>query len=77
MVLIRNDVMQLPERYTLRRWMRDVNRAYTRVAANYDGLFSTSGQLRYDSVCKAFMEVANIAADDECRTCTILDWIKL
>lgn len=77
MVLICNDVMQLPKRYTLRRWRRDVNRAYTRVATNYDGLFSTFGQLRYDSVCKAFMEVANIAVDDECRTCTILDWIKL
>lgn len=28
-------------------------------------------------MCKAFTEVVDLATDDECRTCAILDWIKL
>ncbi|XP_022883667.1 protein FAR1-RELATED SEQUENCE 5-like [Olea europaea var. sylvestris] len=67
----------LLEHYTLRRWRRDVSRAYTRVAMNYDGLVSTPEQLRYDSMCKAFAEVADLAADNECRARAILDWIKV
>ncbi|XP_022856932.1 protein FAR-RED IMPAIRED RESPONSE 1-like [Olea europaea var. sylvestris] len=54
-----------------------VSRAYTRVAMNYDGLVSTPEQLRYDSMCKAFAEVADLAVDDECWTRVILDWIKV
>lgn len=44
---------------------------------NYDGLVSSPGQLRYDSMCKAFAEVADLVAEDEGRARAILDWIKL
>ncbi|CAA2969224.1 FAR1-RELATED SEQUENCE 5-like [Olea europaea subsp. europaea] len=76
-VLIRNDVTVMPDRYILRRWRRDVNRAHTRVAVNYDGLASTPGQLRYDDMCQAFSKVADRAADDEGRYCAIMDWIEI
>ncbi|XP_022888418.1 protein FAR-RED IMPAIRED RESPONSE 1-like isoform X1 [Olea europaea var. sylvestris] len=75
-VLIRNDVTSLPERYILRRWRRDISRAHTRVAVNYDGLVSTPEQLRYDNMCEAFARVADLAADDEGRTRMIMDWIE-
>ncbi|XP_022889129.1 protein FAR1-RELATED SEQUENCE 5-like [Olea europaea var. sylvestris] len=72
-VLIRNDVTRLPEKYTLRRWRRDISRAHAMIAVNYDGLVSTPGQLRYDEMCKAFSQVADLAADDEVRTRAIMD----
>lgn len=40
--MIRNDVTWLSKKYILWRWRRDVNRAHTGVAANYDGLVTTS-----------------------------------
>ncbi|XP_022899212.1 protein FAR1-RELATED SEQUENCE 2-like [Olea europaea var. sylvestris] len=76
-VPIRCDVTLLPERYILRRWRKDVSRAHTRVAVNYDGLVSTPKQLRYGDMCRAFEEVADLAANDEGRACVIMEWIKL
>ncbi|XP_022851943.1 uncharacterized protein LOC111373622 [Olea europaea var. sylvestris] len=75
-VLIRNDITRLPDKYTLRRWRRDVRRPHTRIVVNYDGLASTPGQLRYDEMSKAFSQVADLAADDEVRTRAVMDWIK-
>ncbi|XP_022844850.1 protein FAR1-RELATED SEQUENCE 5-like [Olea europaea var. sylvestris] len=75
-VLDRNDLTRMPEKYILRRWRRDVGRAHTRVAVNYAGLVSTPEQLRYDDMCQAFSEVADLAANDEGRARAIMDWIK-
>ncbi|XP_022869200.1 protein FAR-RED IMPAIRED RESPONSE 1-like [Olea europaea var. sylvestris] len=76
-VLIRCDVTSFPKRYILRRWRRDVSRAHTRVAVNYDGLISSPGQLRYDELCHEFAKLADLATDDERQSRVILDWIKL
>ncbi|XP_022845322.1 protein FAR1-RELATED SEQUENCE 5-like [Olea europaea var. sylvestris] len=40
-VLIRNDVVLIPERYILKRWRQDVNRPYMRVPIKYDGFVSS------------------------------------
>lgn len=64
-MLMCNGVTLLPKSYILKRWRRDVSRAYTRVTVNYDGLLSTPCQLRYGRMCKLFAMLANIAADDE------------
>lgn len=44
---------------------------------NYDGLVSTFGQLRYAKICKEFATLADIVADDEKQTRTVIDWIRL
>ncbi|XP_022858952.1 protein FAR-RED ELONGATED HYPOCOTYL 3-like [Olea europaea var. sylvestris] len=75
-VLDRNDLTQMLEKYILRRWRRDVSRAHTRVTVNYVGLVSMLEQLRYDDMCQAFSEVADLAANDEGRARAIMDWIK-
>ncbi|XP_022845346.1 protein FAR1-RELATED SEQUENCE 2-like [Olea europaea var. sylvestris] len=72
-VLIRSDVNLLPERYILRRWRRDVSRAHARVSVNYDGLVSSLEQLRYNDMCRAFAQIADLAADDEGRARAIMD----
>ncbi|XP_022876824.1 protein FAR-RED IMPAIRED RESPONSE 1-like [Olea europaea var. sylvestris] len=76
-VLIRNDVTILPNKFILRRWRRDVSRAHTRVAVHYDGLISTPAQMRYDEMCQAFSEVADLVADDEARARAVMEWIKV
>ncbi|KAH9762552.1 protein FAR1-RELATED SEQUENCE [Citrus sinensis] len=63
-VLIRNGVKVLPEMYILARWRRDVRRSYSKVKE------------RYDKICNAFSEVANIVVDDESSYKSVLDWIN-
>ncbi|GER49990.1 FAR1-related protein, partial [Striga asiatica] len=75
-VMIRNDVVVVPDRYILRRWRKDINRAHTRVAVSYDGLGVTPAQKRYDDMCRSFAEVANLAADDEEKCVIIQSWIE-
>lgn len=75
-VLAWNDVTHIPDKYILRRWRRDVYRAHTRVAVNYDGLVSTPTQLKYEEMSKKFAQLANLAADDEIRSRAIVEWIK-
>lgn len=75
-VLFCNDIMTLPDRYILRRWKRDVSRAYTRVVVHYDGLVSTPAQLTYDRMCKSFATLANMTTDDNEETRSIIEWIE-
>ncbi|VFQ86402.1 unnamed protein product [Cuscuta campestris] len=75
-VLIRNDVSFLPEKYILHRWRRDVQRAYTRVKIDYDGWVCTVQQQRYDDLCKNFQVLANMVVDDEERTNEIMEWME-
>ncbi|XP_022856718.1 protein FAR1-RELATED SEQUENCE 5-like [Olea europaea var. sylvestris] len=67
----------LSDKFILRRWRRDVSRAHTRVAVYYDGLVSSPAQLRYDDMCRAFSEVADLVANDEEWSSAVMDWIKL
>jgi len=67
-VLIRNDVELIPNSYILRRWRKDVCRAYTRVKINYNGWVSTPEQVRYDQLQSLSAKVANLVVDDEERT---------
>ncbi|XP_022841930.1 protein FAR1-RELATED SEQUENCE 5-like [Olea europaea var. sylvestris] len=75
-VLALNDVTHIPDKYILRRWRRDVRRAHTRVAVNYNGLVSTLAQMRYDEMSTGFAQLANLVADDERRSRAIIEWIK-
>lgn len=44
---------------------------------HYVGLASTPVQLRYDDICRAFFEVADLDVDDEARSSTVMDCIKV
>ncbi|XP_022871201.1 uncharacterized protein LOC111390397 [Olea europaea var. sylvestris] len=74
-VLLRNNVTSLPDTYILQRWRRDVNRAYTGVVVNYNGLNSSPAQLRYDKMCQSFASPANMIADDE-ESHALMEWIE-
>ncbi|XP_022857629.1 protein FAR1-RELATED SEQUENCE 9-like [Olea europaea var. sylvestris] len=64
-ILIRNQVKLVSEKYILKRWMRDVNRPYTRVSINYDGWISTPDQVRCEQMCNAFTKLADLVAHEE------------
>ena len=76
LILVRNDIHTLPEMYIMKRWRKDVRRAHSRVAVNYDGWVSTPEQRRYDEMRKAFDKVADLAANNESRTQTVMEWIE-
>ncbi|KAH9769762.1 protein FAR1-RELATED SEQUENCE [Citrus sinensis] len=75
-VLIRNLVELLPERYILSRWGKDVRRCYSKLKVCYGVQNLTIQQERYEKMCNAFSEVANIASNDENSYKTVLDWIE-
>ncbi|XP_022846230.1 protein FAR1-RELATED SEQUENCE 1-like [Olea europaea var. sylvestris] len=75
-VLAWNDVTHIPDKYIPWRWRRDVCRAHTKVAVNYDGLVSTPTQLRYEEMSNEFVQLVNLTADDEIRSRAIVEWIK-
>ncbi|XP_052178716.1 protein FAR1-RELATED SEQUENCE 1-like [Diospyros lotus] len=75
-VLIRNDVKFIPDSYILRRWRRDVCRAYTRVKINYNGWVSTPEQVRYDQLQSLSAKVANLVVDDEERTRKFMELLE-
>ncbi|CAA0826808.1 Unknown protein [Striga hermonthica] len=62
-VLIARRINEVHPRYILHRWRKDLKRRYTLVRIGYNPL---SQQIqRCEKICKAFHEVAVIAADDE------------
>lgn len=61
-VLIRRRISQIPEKYLLKRWSKNVNRAYTRVKICYDDWSKNPGARRFQEMCNAFVEVAEMAA---------------
>ncbi|KAH9762576.1 protein FAR1-RELATED SEQUENCE [Citrus sinensis] len=75
-VLIRNSVELLPERYILSRWRKDVRRCYSKLKVCYGVQNLTIQQERYEKMCNAFSDVADIASDDENIYKTMLDWIE-
>ncbi|KAH9703431.1 protein FAR1-RELATED SEQUENCE [Citrus sinensis] len=75
-VLIRNSIELLPERYILSRWRKDVRRCYSKLKVCYGVQNLTIQQERYEKMCNAFSEVADVASDDENSYKTVLDWIE-
>lgn len=56
--------------------MRDVSKVHTRVVVNYDGLSNTTAQLSYDKICKLVISYADMAADDDDQTRTVMELIE-
>ncbi|CAH9114861.1 unnamed protein product [Cuscuta europaea] len=66
----------LPEVYLLKRWRKDVKRAYTNVKINYDGWITTVEKERFRKLCKTFESLANMIADDDEKYQSVLLWLE-
>jgi hypothetical protein len=57
------DVKELPSKYILDRWRKDLKRKYTFVKSSYDDLSGNPKAQKYDDLCNDFSEVAFLASD--------------
>ncbi|KAL6562536.1 hypothetical protein OROGR_003543 [Orobanche gracilis] len=68
-VLIKENIYSIPLKYILRRWRKDIRRRHSKVRVSYsDWSISEEGR-RYDKMCSAFFEVADLAYEfeDKCN----------
>ncbi|GKC54438.1 FAR-RED impaired response 1-like protein [Tanacetum coccineum] len=75
-VLINENIYLVPNKYILRRWRKDVKRRHTKVKVNYsDWVVSDVGR-RYDRMCTAFSEVADLASELDEKCSLVLDRVN-
>ncbi|GJX29873.1 FAR-RED impaired response 1-like protein isoform X1 [Tanacetum coccineum] len=63
--LIEKDVKELPSRYILSRWRKDVKHRYNFITNCYDDLKSGEQVKQFDHLCTIFYEAANIVDSPE------------
>jgi hypothetical protein len=61
-VLTSKKVSELPQRYFLARWRKDIKRTYTSVNSSYDGFGDDPNDERYNRLCKKLNKLALIAS---------------
>jgi fructose-1,6-bisphosphatase len=57
-------VKELPSKYILDRWRKDLKRKYTFVKSSHDDLSGNTKAQKYDNLCNDFSEVALITSED-------------
>ncbi|XP_031252418.1 protein FAR1-RELATED SEQUENCE 5-like [Pistacia vera] len=64
-VLIRKQISNIPEKYILRRWRKNINRCYTKVKISYNSWSTNLEGQRFDQLSNLFSTVANLASNNE------------
>ncbi|KAF9600847.1 hypothetical protein IFM89_013082 [Coptis chinensis] len=75
-VLLQKQVHTLPEKFFLRRWRKDVKRHHKKIKIIYADWTVNPENERFDKMCKAFYEVADLAAVDEDKINVVICWTK-
>ncbi|KAL7205372.1 hypothetical protein ACSBR2_018337 [Camellia fascicularis] len=67
-VLMKKRIHQMPDKYILRRWNKNVKRCHTKVHISYDNSSIKPEARRYDKMFNIFNEVADLATscDNKC-----------
>ncbi|KAL7227681.1 hypothetical protein ACSBR1_022531 [Camellia fascicularis] len=67
-VFMHRKIDQVPEKYILRRWDKNVKRNHMKVRISYANCFTKPEAHRFNKICNAFYEVADLRAetDDKC-----------
>ncbi|KAL0010130.1 hypothetical protein SO802_005238 [Lithocarpus litseifolius] len=65
MVLFHMKIDQVPNKYILKRWSKNIKRSHTKVRINYDNRLVKPETQRFDKMYKVFNEVADLAVDSE------------
>ncbi|KAL6880249.1 hypothetical protein ACP4OV_011814 [Aristida adscensionis] len=58
-------INEVPSKYVLKRWRKDLKRSHTSITCPFDDMVSTPVSQRFDELCKAFYEVAEKAATSD------------
>ncbi|KAG0541595.1 hypothetical protein BDA96_02G030300 [Sorghum bicolor] len=72
-VLTLMKVKEVPSKYVLQRWRKDLERSYTSIACSYDENVSTPIAQRFDVLCKSFYGVAEKAATSDALFESVMD----
>ncbi|KAL7233139.1 hypothetical protein ACSBR1_016886 [Camellia fascicularis] len=64
-VFIHRKVDQIPDKYILKRWSKNVKMSHTKVRISYDNWALKPEARRFDKMCNVFYEVADLAAVSE------------
>ncbi|KAL7170511.1 hypothetical protein ACSBR2_035394 [Camellia fascicularis] len=67
MIFMQRGIYRISHKYILRRWSKIVKRSHTKIRISYDKSFVKPEARRYDKMCNAFHEVADLATDSEER----------
>ncbi|KAF9591404.1 hypothetical protein IFM89_004102 [Coptis chinensis] len=67
MVLLHKKIYQVPDKYILRRWNKNIKRRHTKIKISYDKRSAKPESRRFDELCYAFEEVADMVVDCEDR----------
>ena len=65
LVFINRKIYRIPDKYILDRWNKNVKRRHTKVRISYNNWSLKPEACRYEKMCNAFYEVANLATDFE------------
>ncbi|XP_038678407.1 protein FAR1-RELATED SEQUENCE 1-like [Tripterygium wilfordii] len=74
-VLLCNDHVILPDKYVFRRWRKDA-RGHMRVKIKFKGCIVSTEQHRYDTMCKSFTTLTDIASENEESYVKVILWIE-
>lgn len=64
-VLIYKKVDDIPKKYILQRWMKDVKRCHTKVKVIYSDWTINPENERFDTMCNTFYQTVDKATDSE------------
>ncbi|XP_014496683.1 protein FAR-RED IMPAIRED RESPONSE 1-like [Vigna radiata var. radiata] len=65
LVFGQEDVCSVPSKYVLRRWSKNIRRRHTLIRAAYINSNLEPTMQRYQSLCKTFYEIAEVACESE------------
>ncbi|BAT95429.1 hypothetical protein VIGAN_08215100 [Vigna angularis var. angularis] len=65
LVLGQEDVRNVPTKYVLHRWSKNVRRRHTLIKASYTNNIEDRKMQRYQALCKRFYDIAEVACDSE------------
>ncbi|XP_014511657.1 protein FAR1-RELATED SEQUENCE 9-like [Vigna radiata var. radiata] len=65
LVLGQEDVQNVPSKYVLRRWRKNIRRKHTLIRAAYSFLYQEPKMQRYQSLCKQFYDIVEVACEFE------------
>ncbi|XP_014511456.1 protein FAR-RED IMPAIRED RESPONSE 1-like [Vigna radiata var. radiata] len=68
LVLGQEDVHNVPSKYVLRRWSKNIRRKHTLIRAAYSSLQHDPKMQRYQTLCQQFYNLAEAACESECAT---------
>ncbi|XP_014506304.1 protein FAR-RED IMPAIRED RESPONSE 1-like [Vigna radiata var. radiata] len=68
LVLGQEDVHNVPSKYVLRRWSKNIRRKHTLIRAAYSSLQHDPKMQRYQTLCKQFYNLAEAACESECAS---------